>query len=160
MARSLPPLDAARGVLRRGELFGIFPEGSRSRDGALHKGRTGAARLAMDVGCPIFPVGISGTDKIQPPGAKVPKLFRHCSITIGRPIAPEHYSDRRDPHLAWRSMIDEVMFEIRELTGQGYRNHYAREQAHPPSDAPVMVNSVALESDEAHDQPWTLVGTR
>ena len=86
--KSAPALDAAAGVLRRGELFGIFPEGTRSRDGPLHKGRTGAARLALDVGCPIFPVGIVGTDAIQPPGAKAPKPFKRCSITIGRPVRP------------------------------------------------------------------------
>ena len=113
---------------RRGELFGIFPEGTRSRDGLLYKGRTGAARLALEIGCPIFPVGIVGTDAIQPPGAKAPKPFKHCSITIGRPVRPERYRDRREPHLAWRSMIDEVMFEIREMTGQAYRNHYAGER--------------------------------
>ena len=62
----------------RGELFGIFPEGTRSRNGTLHKGRTGAARLALDTGCPIFPVGITGTADIQPPDAKLPKLFRSC----------------------------------------------------------------------------------
>src|SRR5204862_3446814 len=74
--KSSSALDTAAGVLRRGELFGIFPEGTRSRDGVLHKGRTGAARLALDVGCPIFPVGIVGTDAIQPPGAKAPEAVQ------------------------------------------------------------------------------------
>src|SRR5215217_8732064 len=81
--KSASALDTAAEVLRRGELFGIFPEGTRSRDGTLHKGRTGAARLALEVGCPIYPVGIVGTDAIQPPGAKTPKPFKKCSITIG-----------------------------------------------------------------------------
>jgi 1-acyl-sn-glycerol-3-phosphate acyltransferase len=123
--RSQGALAVAENVLRRGELFGIFPEGTRSRDGKLHKGRTGAARLAMTVGCPVYPVGVVGTDEIQPPHAKAPKLFKRCSITIGRPVRPERYADRTEPHLAWRSMIDEVMFEIRELTGQEYVNTYA-----------------------------------
>jgi 1-acyl-sn-glycerol-3-phosphate acyltransferase len=125
--KSQDALSVAAEVLRRGELFGIFPEGTRSRDGRLYKGRTGAARLALEVDCPIYPVGITGTDKIQPPGAKAPKPFRSCSITIGRPVRPERYVERREPHLAWRSMIDEVMFEIREITGQDYSNHYAGE---------------------------------
>ena len=111
--KSTAALDAAQLVLQRGELFGIYPEGTRSRDGTLGKGRTGAARLAMTVGCPIYPVGIIGTDKIQPPDAKAPKLRRRAEIRIGRPIKPERYMNRGAEHLAWRSMIDEVMFEIR-----------------------------------------------
>ncbi|MEP7203953.1 MAG: lysophospholipid acyltransferase family protein, partial [Ilumatobacteraceae bacterium] len=65
--KSQAALDTAEAVLRRGELFGIFPEGTRSRDGILHKGRTGAARLALKIGCPIYPVGMVGTREIQPP---------------------------------------------------------------------------------------------
>ena len=127
--KSQAALDAAEGVLTRGELFGMFPEGTRSRDGCLYKGRTGAARLATKIGCPIFPVGIVGTDDIQPPDAKVPKLFRSCSITIGRPVRPERYTTSTDPHMAWRSMIDEVMFEVQSMTGQVYRNVYAGKTA-------------------------------
>lgn len=82
------------------------------------QGRTGAARLAMDVGCRILAVGIVGTDAIQPPGTRVPKPFKWCSLTIGHPIRPERYPLQREPALAWRTMIDEVMFEIREMTGQ------------------------------------------
>jgi 1-acyl-sn-glycerol-3-phosphate acyltransferase len=127
--KSQAALDAAEGVLTRGELFGMFPEGTRSRDGCLYKGRTGAARLATKIGCPIFPVGIVGTDDIQPPDAKVPKLFRSCSITIGRPIRPERYTSSTDPHMAWRSMIDEVMFEVQSMTGQVYKNVYSGKTA-------------------------------
>src|SRR6478735_1209128 len=90
--KSTAALDTAEQVLRRGELFGIFPEGTRSRDGRLYKGRTGAARLAMKLGCPIFPVGIRGTDDIQPPDAKFPKLRGSCTFEIGRPIRPERYA--------------------------------------------------------------------
>ncbi|MGI9031482.1 MAG: lysophospholipid acyltransferase family protein [Ilumatobacteraceae bacterium] len=135
-AKSQSALDAAAHVLKRGELFGMFPEGTRSRDGVLHKGRTGAARLAMEVGCPIYPVGITGTADIQPPDAKTPKLFRSCCIQIGRPIKPERYRSRSDQHLAWRSMMDEVMFEIRDMTGQEYRNTYAGKPA-DVAEAPV-----------------------
>ena len=122
--KSSAALDAAADVLDRGELFGIFPEGTRSRDGRLGKGRTGAARLAMSVGCPIFPVGITGTADIQPPDAKLPKLGRSCRIEIGRPIKPQRYAGRGPEHLGWRSMIDEVMFEVREMTGQTYVHQY------------------------------------
>ena len=145
-SKSQAALDAAEQVLDRGELFGIFPEGTRSRDGTLYKARTGAARLAMTVGCPVFPVGIVGTDIIQPCDAKVPKLGGECRITIGRPIRPERYAGRGADHLAWRSMMDEVMFEIREITGQTYRNVYAG-QAETEVATPSKVADVA----EAHD---------
>jgi 1-acyl-sn-glycerol-3-phosphate acyltransferase len=123
--KSRGALDIAQKVLERGELFGIYPEGTRSRDGRLYKGRTGAARLSMATGAPIYPVGIVGTDKVQPVNAKLPKLRTSCSITIGRPIRPERYVGRGPEHLAWRSMIDEVMYEIREMTGQVYVNAYS-----------------------------------
>ncbi len=123
-AKSTAALDAAEQVLQRGELFGIYPEGTRSRDGNLGKGRTGAARLALTVGCPIYPVGIIGTDKIQPPDAKAPKIRKKAQIKIGRPIKPERYLNRDSEHLAWRSMIDEVMYEISQLSGQRYVNRY------------------------------------
>ncbi len=123
--KSMVALEAAEEVLHRGELFGIFPEGTRSRDGYLYKGRTGVARLALKVGCPIYPVGVTGTDQIQPPDAKFPKLRKECTIKIGRPIKMDRYRDRADDRLVLRQITDEVMFEIRELTGQEYRNVYA-----------------------------------
>jgi 1-acyl-sn-glycerol-3-phosphate acyltransferase len=133
---SAAALGAAEMVLQRGELFGIFPEGTRSRDGLLYRGHTGAARLAMKVGCPIYPVGITGTDKIQPPDAKLPKLRQQCRISIGHPIRPERYKNRADDRYVLRQIIDEVMFEIREMTGQEYRDAYATKPAKPP--APIV----------------------
>lgn len=134
--KSSVALDAAENVLRRGELFGIFPEGTRSRDGMLYKGKTGAARLAMKLRCPIFPVGIVGTREIQPPDAKVPRLGGHVQITIGRPITPDRYLQRTDDHLVLREMTDEVMFEIQSMTGQQYRNVYASQrQVQAPAES-------------------------
>jgi 1-acyl-sn-glycerol-3-phosphate acyltransferase len=141
-AKSAGALESAEAVLKRGELFGIFPEGTRSRSGQLHKGRTGAARLAMRIGCPIYPVGVVGTDTIQPPDAKAPALFKSCRISIGRPVRPERYSTRGAEHLAWRSMTDEVMFEIREMTGQEYVNHYAGEHAETEPTVAARVGTV------------------
>ena len=136
-------LDAAENVLQRGELFGIFPEGTRSRDGMLYKGKTGAARLAVKLDCPIFPVGIVGTREIQPPDAKLPRVGGRVSITIGKPITPARYAQRSDDHLVLREMTDEVMFEIQSITGQQYRNVYAGKRqddqtsTHDPQKVPV-----------------------
>jgi 1-acyl-sn-glycerol-3-phosphate acyltransferase len=137
-------LDAAENVLRRGELFGIFPEGTRSRDGMLYKGKTGAARLALKIDCPIFPVGIVGTREIQPPDAKLPRIGGRVSITIGKPISPARYAQRSDDHLVLREMTDEVMFEIQSMTGQQYRNVYAgKRQDEQSSMGEVQKESVA-----------------
>lgn len=142
-SKSQAALDTAERVLRRGELFGIFPEGTRSRDGTLYKGRTGAARLAMKVGCPIYPVGVIGTREIQPPDAKLPKLRLDCTIKIGRPIKMERYQDRTDQHRVLREITDELMFEIRDLTGQQYRNVYAGKTADTePTPSTVVVAHV------------------
>ena len=156
--KSQAALDTAERVLRRGELFGIFPEGTRSRDGYLYKGRTGAARLALKVGCPIFPVGVTGTREIQPPDAKFPKLRMSCSIKIGRPIKVERYLDRADDHRVLRQITDELMFEIRELTGQEYRNVYAGKTAETePTPAAAKVAHVGDEL-MATDNSFAIAG--
>lgn len=150
-SKSAAALETAARVLRRGDLFGIFPEGTRARDGKLHKGRTGAARLALEVGAPIFPVGIAGTDLALPPDSVRPRPFTKVSITVGRPIRPERYAAMPERHRALRAMTDEVMFEIRELTGLEYVDQYAgktdeegadtRRTAHPihvAESAPIV----------------------
>jgi 1-acyl-sn-glycerol-3-phosphate acyltransferase len=138
-------LDAAAAVLDRGELFGIYPEGTRSRDGVLHKGHTGPARLALRTGAPLVPVGIIGTREIQPPEAKLPRLFVPCEVRIGRPIPVERYRDRADDRLVLRQITDELMYEIRALSGQDYVDEYATsKKAHEPPvevEAPIARSS-------------------
>jgi 1-acyl-sn-glycerol-3-phosphate acyltransferase len=138
-AASSSALDAAQVVLERGELFGIFPEGTRSRDGLLYRGHTGAARLAMRIGCPLYPVGIVGTAQIQPPGARLPRLFRSCRIRVGDPIDPHRHVAAIDHHLALRQITDEVMFEIRALTGQVYVDRYATKRAEGVPSEPAHI---------------------
>ncbi|HET6664004.1 MAG TPA: lysophospholipid acyltransferase family protein [Acidimicrobiales bacterium] len=135
-------LDAAAGVLETGELFGIYPEGTRSRDGRLHRGHTGPARLALRTGAPLVPVGLIGTREIQPPGRNVPQPFRPCAVRIGRPIDVGHYRDRPDDHLVLRELTDELMFEIRELSGQDYVDEYATRKPDglPSQPAAVVAN--------------------
>jgi 1-acyl-sn-glycerol-3-phosphate acyltransferase len=138
-SKSEGALLAAERVLRRGELFGIYPEGTRSRDGMLYKGHTGAARLALKVGCPIFPVGIVGTREIQPPDTVMPKFGGACTIKVGAPIDVSRYLDRADDHMVLREITDELMFEIQGLTGQQYRNVYATKRAESIPTEQAMV---------------------
>lgn len=138
--KSQAALVAAEAVLRRGELFGIFPEGTRSRDGMLYKGHTGAARLALKVGCPIIPVGIVGTREIQPPDSIRPRLGLPCAIKFGRPIDVSRYEGRSEDHMVLREITDELMFEIRELTGQEYRNVYASKRPETLAAPPAQVH--------------------
>jgi 1-acyl-sn-glycerol-3-phosphate acyltransferase len=134
-------LDAAARILDAGELFGIYPEGTRARDGLLHKGHTGIARLALRTNSPIVPVGIIGTDDVQPPDAKVPHPFRRVHIRFGRPIPVERYLDRSNDRMVLRQVTDEVMFEIANLSGQTYVDTYASKPAKAapePGLAPVV----------------------
>jgi 1-acyl-sn-glycerol-3-phosphate acyltransferase len=122
-------LNTAARVLEDGGFFGIYPEGTRARDGRLHRGHTGPARLAVRTGVPIIPVGIIGTREIQPPDAKLPKPFKRATVRFGKPIDPSRYADRGDDRMVLRQIIDEVMYEIRELTGQEYVDEYATKKA-------------------------------
>jgi 1-acyl-sn-glycerol-3-phosphate acyltransferase len=133
-------LNTATRVLERGDLFGIYPEGTRSRTGRLHKGHTGMARLALATGAPIVPVGLIGTRDIQPPDAKFPRPFGRATIRFGRPIDVSRYRDRAGDRLVLRQITDEVMFEIRELTGQEYDPAYATKGATGPAPVPDVVD--------------------
>jgi 1-acyl-sn-glycerol-3-phosphate acyltransferase len=124
-------LAAATDVLEDGGVFAIYPEGTRTRDGLLHKGKTGVARLALATGAPIVPVGLIGTDECQPTNAKLPRLFRKVTIRFGTPLLMERYAGRENDRLVLRQITDELMFEIGELSGYEYRDTYAGK-----SDAP------------------------
>ena len=155
-------LAAARGILEEGELFGIYPEGTRSRSGLLYRGHTGPARLALRTGAPIIPVGIRGSREVMPPDAKLPKPFRPVSLEFGRPITVDRYRDRPNDRLVLRQIIDEVMYSIRELSGQEYVDEYATKKAEQlPTDTARMPTAASITEAEqagpvnghrAHDQ--------
>jgi 1-acyl-sn-glycerol-3-phosphate acyltransferase len=119
-------LDAATAVLEMGDLFGIFPEGTRSKDGLLHKGKTGAARLALRTGAPLIPVGLIGTDEMQKPDDPITVLRfgKNITVRIGKPIKVDRYAARPDQALAPRQMTDDLMYEISQLSGQTYVDEY------------------------------------
>jgi 1-acyl-sn-glycerol-3-phosphate acyltransferase len=135
-------LDAATDVLADGGLFGIYPEGTRSPDGRLFRGHTGVARLALQQGCPVLPVAMVGTREAQPIGQAMPNLFRPITIRIGRQLTFEHHRERSDDPMVLRQVTDEVMFELRNLSGQEYVNAYAKrrdpEALPPPEPTPVL----------------------
>jgi 1-acyl-sn-glycerol-3-phosphate acyltransferase len=136
-------LNAAAEVLDSGRLFGIYPEGTRSRDGKLHKGHTGVARVALRTGCPIVPVGLQGTLEVQPPDCSLPKPFRMMRVRIGRPLDVSRYEGRADDRLLLRQITDEVMYEIRELSGQDYVDTYAAKQSeNVPAAEPARIPQV------------------
>lgn len=124
---ALASLDTALAVLRRGEAFGIYPEGTRSRDGRLYRGRTGVAHLALTAGAPVVPVGVSGTEHVQPVGSSRPRIVP-VTVRFGAPL---HFAGRFDDVSAGRArrqVTDEVMAAIGALTDQveaGVYNHRA-----------------------------------
>jgi 1-acyl-sn-glycerol-3-phosphate acyltransferase len=117
-------LEAALGLLHEGALFGIYPEGTRSPDGRLYRGRTGIGWLALNSGLPVIPVAMSGTDRVLPPGHRVPRVAK-IRISVGKPLTFESYQDLPSPARQRRAITDEVMQSIQALSGQEYVPLYA-----------------------------------
>ncbi len=120
---ALASLDIALEVLGRGEAFGIYPEGTRSRDGRLYRGRTGVAHLALTSGAPVVPVGLTGTENIQPVGTTFP---RRADVTIrfGKPVQFQGTYDGVPAGRARREVTDVIMNEIQKLSGQPFAGVY------------------------------------
>lgn len=133
-------LESAMDVLRAGGVFAIYPEGTRTRDGYLHRGHTGVARLALRSGAPVVPVGLIGTDEVQPVDKRMPRLFRRVTIRFGQPIDPARRAGRENDRLALRELTDEIMYEIRELCGYEYVDTYATKR---PEGIPTETAHVA-----------------
>jgi len=111
-------------LLRRGELFGIYPEGTRSPDGRLYRGKTGVARLALEAGVLVIPVAMIDTDRLQPPGQVVPRILRP-GVRIGKPLDFSRYAGMESDRFVLRSITDEIMYALMTLSGQEYVDIYA-----------------------------------
>ncbi|MET7611123.1 lysophospholipid acyltransferase family protein [Streptomyces seoulensis] len=113
-------------VLGRGELLGIYPEGTRSHDGRLYKGKVGVAVMALKAGVPVVPCAMIGTFEAQPPGRKIPKL-RPITIRFGEPLEFSRYAGMEDEKAVLRAVTDEIMYAVLALSGQEYVDRYAAE---------------------------------
>jgi len=119
-------LLAAKKVLAEGELFGIYPEGTRSHDGKLYRGRTGVARLALETKVPVIPVAVIGTDIVAPPGKVFGKIARPV-VRFGKPLDFSRYEGMENDRYILRAITDEIMYEILKLSEQEYVDMYASE---------------------------------
>jgi 1-acyl-sn-glycerol-3-phosphate acyltransferase len=112
-------------VLKTGALLGIYPEGTRSPDGRLYRGKTGVARMALEAGVPVIPVAMVGTEIIQPTGRVLPRLRPRPGVRFGRPLDFSRYEGMAGDRFVERSMTDEIMYELMQLSGQEYVDVYA-----------------------------------
>jgi 1-acyl-sn-glycerol-3-phosphate acyltransferase len=128
-------LELAEEVLRRGEAFGVYPEGTRSPDGRLHRGRTGVARMVLSTGATLLPCAVVGTDKVQPPGSNG---FHPAKVTVrfGRPVDVAALQERFQKAALLRAITDTVMDAIGELSGQERSGQYASDVKAAMSQTP------------------------
>jgi 1-acyl-sn-glycerol-3-phosphate acyltransferase len=124
-------LGSGVAVLSAGKLLGIYPEGTRSPDGRLHRGRTGIARVLLDMAVPVIPVAVSGTAEIMPRGAKFPKFGGRVIVTFGEPMDFSRYVGLTEDRFVLRAITDEIMHEIGRLSGQEYVDVYASNARRP-----------------------------
>jgi len=118
-------IDTGLRVLRSGKLFGIYPEGTRSPDGRLYRGKTGVARMALTAGVPVIPVAMLNADEIQPPGRIRPKVMR-ARMLFGPPMDFSRFAGRAGDRMVERQITDEIMYELMTLSGREYVDVYAQ----------------------------------
>ncbi|HEY4597989.1 1-acyl-sn-glycerol-3-phosphate acyltransferase [Corynebacterium sp.] len=137
-------LQTALRVLEKGDALGMYPEGTRSPDGRLYRGKTGMARIALESGVKVYPVAMINTNKVNPIGSWIPRPYR-CGVIVGDPIDPADFKDAGDDYQQARALTDRVMEELAKLSGQEYvkdfyaaevKNSLAAGQGYPEGSAP------------------------
>jgi 1-acyl-sn-glycerol-3-phosphate acyltransferase len=118
-------IGAGLKILGRGDLLGIYPEGTRSPDGRLYRGKTGVARMALEAKVPVIPVAMIDTEKMQPPGRLIPRIMRP-GLRFGKPLDFSRYEGMEDDRYVLRSVTDEIMYALMDLSGQEYVDIYAQ----------------------------------
>ncbi|MDT5078840.1 MAG: 1-acyl-sn-glycerol-3-phosphate acyltransferase [Mycobacterium sp.] len=121
---ALAALNTAARILSEGKVLGMYPEGTRSPDGRLYKGKTGLARVALQTGVPVIPVAMIGTDGVNPPGSKMWR-FSRVTVKFGKPMDFTRFEGLAGNRFIERAVIDEVMYELMQLSGQEYVDLYA-----------------------------------
>ena len=143
-------LDTLLRVLREGGVAGIYPEGTRSPDGRLYRGKTGVARLALESGALVVPVALLNTDEIQPTGTLMPKIKR-VRLRFGVPLDFSRYATSRGDRFVERAITDEIMYELMALSGRPYVDVYA---------ATLKTSIVAPGSDQSRPAPAPVEGSK
>lgn len=137
-------LQTALRVLEKGDALGMYPEGTRSPDGRLYRGKTGMARIALESGVKVYPVAMINTNKVNPIGSWIPRPYR-CGVIVGDPIDPAEFKGAGDDYQQARALTDRVMEELAKLSGQEYvkdfyaadvKNSLAAGQGYPEGSAP------------------------
>ncbi len=135
-------LDTAERLLKEGRLLGMYPEGTRSPDGRLYKGKTGLARLALQTGVPVIPVAMIGTNVVNPPGSKMWR-FGRVEVKFGKPLDFSRFEGLAGNRFIERAVIDEVMYELMRLSGQEYVDLYAADVKSGGEDAAIPAKPAA-----------------
>ena len=117
-------LNTGLGVLAQSQLLGIYPEGTRSPDGRLFRGRTGIARMVLEAKVPVFPVAMIDTEKVQPIGRRLPRI-RRIGVVVGEPLDFSRFAGMEGDRLVLRAVTDEIIYELMKLSGQEYIDVYA-----------------------------------
>jgi 1-acyl-sn-glycerol-3-phosphate acyltransferase len=135
-------------ALREGHLVALYPEGTRSPDGRLYRGKTGVARMALEAQAPVIPVCVKGTERVMPIGARLPRLVGRVELTYGAPLRFERYYERARDRFVLRSVTDEIMYEIMMLSDQEYVDEYASKVK---KDLAATQDASASEADAARE---------